>query len=122
MACSDGVLTREELNILKAITVDLNIRAQWFEVMASEWYGHVRGERAQEVPRKDELAAAYEVLGVAATATDEDIKKAYRAKAKKYHPDVLRAQGLPEGMIEKATAMMAKINEAWAKVKEARRI
>ena len=121
VACSDGVLTREELNILKAITSDLNIRAQWFEVMASEWYGHVRGERA-EVPRKDELAAAYEVLGVAATVTDEDIKKAYRAKAKKYHPDVLRAQGLPEGMIEKATATMVKINAAWAKIKEARRI
>ncbi len=122
VACSDGVLAREELNILKAITADLNIRAQWFEVMASEWYGHVRGERAQEAPRKDELVEAYDILGVAATATDEEIRKAYRAKAKKYHPDVLRAQGLPEGMIEKATATMAKINAAWAKIKEARRI
>jgi len=30
----------------------------------------------------------YSILGVDKNATDEDIKKAYRALAKKYHPDV----------------------------------
>ena len=121
VACADGRLTEEELNILKAITSDLNIRAQWFEVMASERYQRAR-QSAAKMPRKDELAEAYAVLGVAATATDEEVKKAYRAKAKQYHPDVLRANGLPEGMIEKATALMAKVNAAWAKIKEVRKI
>ena len=29
----------------------------------------------------------YKVLGVSPSATDEEVKKAYRALSKKYHPD-----------------------------------
>ena len=48
------------------------------------------------------------------------MKRAYREKAKKCHPDVLRAQGLPEEMIGKANEQMARVNEAWGRIKSAR--
>lgn len=56
----------------------------------------------------------YRVLGVSPQATDDEIKKAYRALAKKYHPDV--NNGSPE-----AEARMKEVNEAYSTVMKLRR-
>ena len=56
----------------------------------------------------------YRVLGVSPQATDDEIKKAYRALAKKYHPDV--NNGAPE-----AEARMKEVNEAYSTVMKLRR-
>ena len=51
----------------------------------------------------------YSVLGVSPNATDDEIKKAYREQARKYHPDNYADNPLADLAGEK----MKEINEAY---------
>ena len=60
----------------------------------------------------------YKVLGITPTATDEEVKKAYRRLAMKYHPD--KVEGMGEEVKKNAEAQFREINEAYEQIKAAR--
>ena len=58
----------------------------------------------------------YKVLGISSDATDAEVKKAYRALAKKYHPDNYVNNPLADLAAEK----MKQINEAYDEIQKQR--
>jgi hypothetical protein len=64
------------------------------------------------VPNKDKY---YEVLGVSKDATPNELKKAYRKMAMKYHPD--KANNLDEKTRAQYEAKFKEINEAYENLK-----
>ena len=94
----------------------------WIERRIREERWRARGSRQSPRHRANPLADAYRTLGVKPSASDEEVKRAYREKAKSCHPDVLRSQGASERKIAEATEKMAKINAAWTAISKERNI
>ena len=64
---------------------------------------------------KDDLAAAYKVLGISPSATDDEVKAAYRQMALKHHPD--RVSTLGDDVKRAAEKKFKEINDAKEKIK-----
>lgn len=119
MALADGHLDDSEERVLRQVAERLGISASAFERL-------IRMMRAQdsfrggEETRADNLELAYQALGVDSSASDAEIKKAYRKLMNQYHPDKLIGQGVPDDMIEAATERSQEIRRAYDAIKKAR--
>lgn len=87
--------------------------------------GSFRYASAGAEPRisdSEKLAQAYKVLEAAPGDGDQEIVKAYRRQLSRHHPDKLKANGLPESMIEHAKQRTQQIIEAYELIRERRGI
>jgi len=66
------------------------------------------------------MAQCYAELEVEATATDQEVKKAYRRQMSRHHPDKLVANGLPESMAQVAKEKTQRIQEAYEVIRATR--
>jgi DnaJ like chaperone protein len=68
----------------------------------------------------EQLAQAYKVLETTPDASKAEIVKAYRRQLSRHHPDKLKANGLPDSMIEHAKQRTQLIIEAYELICERR--
>lgn len=127
-AFADGRMHPNEKQLLEHISEVLGftrMQYQQLEAMVrAQRTFHQQGrsgyQQSRSEPRRDVLAEAYQVIGVEASATDAEVKKAYRRLMNQHHPDKLVAKGMPEEMVKLATEKSQEIRAAYDAIREAR--
>jgi DnaJ like chaperone protein len=106
ISIADGAINASEIEAVEKMSGYLGI--------ANSDYVSIRN---MFVPETD---SSYKILEIQPTATDEDVKKAYRRMAMKYHPD--KVSHLGEEFRKTADEKFKKVNEAYDKIKKERNI
>ena len=114
-----GQIGAEKRQLLWRVASGLGIgRAEVAQIEALARAYEQRGARG--ATESASLEDAYRVLGVAATASDGEVKTAYRRLMNQHHPDKLVARGLPESMASVAEQKTLEIRAAYETVKARR--
>lgn len=122
IAQADGRVTNDELAALREVGQAMGLSANDIEsLLAMGSYNNRRrygggnrqnsyGSSGGGYQSQDELANAYKVLGISPTASDDEVKKAYRQMALKHHPDKVSTLG--EDVKKAAEKKFQEINNA----------
>lgn len=106
IAYADGEVNTAELQVIMRTANIFGISQADFEALKAPYI------------KNEDPDWAYKALEVSATATDDDIKKAYRKMAMKFHPDKVNSLG--EEMKKSATEKFRTLNEAYEYLKKKR--
>jgi DnaJ like chaperone protein len=106
IANADSRISQEELNVV-------NLISDYMGVTNSDF----KSVKAMFIKETDN---AYKILGIDSSASDEDVKKAYREMAKKNHPDLV--SNLGDEVRQAAEKKFQEINAAYEAIKKQRGI
>jgi DnaJ like chaperone protein len=104
VANADGSISQTELSKVEQIAAALGIRPSDMESI-----------KAMFVKATD---SAYKILEISSSASDDEVKKAYRTMAKKYHPDKLQSKD--PALIKGAQEKFLKVQEAYEAIQKER--
>lgn len=106
IAYADGNINQKELTVIQRITWALGVSSLDLQSLQAPYN------------KQRDTNWAYDALEIKPDATNEEIKKAYRSMAMKYHPD--KVQNLGEDVKRKATEKFRAVNEAYEYLKDIR--
>lgn len=106
IALADEHLSKSEVDLIYEISMGLGISSADYVSIKNLF--------------QDDVASAYKVLEVDESVSDEQVKKAYRKMALRYHPD--KVEQLGEDVKKSAEAKFRKVNEAYERIKKVRGI
>ena len=104
IAKADGDVGTAELNVISRIATMLGIPAVEFESLRNMFYRNVDSD--------------YKILGIEESATDDEVKKAYRKMAVAHHPDKVAHMG--EEYLKGAKEKFQQIQDAYEAIKKRR--
>ena len=104
IAKADGDVAESEMRVIQSIAQKLGVSQKDFESLKNMFYRDVHSD--------------YKILGVDASATDDEVKKAYRKMAIAHHPDKVASMG--EEYQKGAQEKFMKIQEAYENIKKKR--
>ncbi|CAA0109020.1 Co-chaperone protein DjlA [BD1-7 clade bacterium] len=134
LALVDGQLEHGKRQVLHGIAHGLGIPAPVFDqllqiLQGQASFGNQGGQQyqghhqygSQARPSRDMLEDAFKALGVKSTASDREVKQAYRKLMSQHHPDKLMSQGVPDHVIKVATQKSQAIQAAYDVIKKHRK-
>ncbi|MGI9504027.1 MAG: TerB family tellurite resistance protein [Geminicoccaceae bacterium] len=112
VARADGDLKTGEIEFLREVAAIFGFDNDKFEQMRTTF-----GKPGERTSNGQD---PYKVLGMSRTATDAEIKQAYRRLVRELHPDQLIAKGLPKEFIDRANNRLAAVNTAYDQIEKQR--
>ena len=121
VAYSDGTVDEKEKAILYTIAQQLGFTRfeldRLLQMIEGQQHFHQGQQQQQQQASSDD---AYKILGVDESATDKEVKRAYRKLMSQNHPDKLASKGLPEEMMNLAKEKAQDIQKAYETLRKAR--
>ena len=108
IATADGMVHEAELDYLRSVSLLFGFDDARFEQIAAQ---HVVLEQGVD---------PYTVLGLTPGASRDEVRRVNRLLVAEHHPDRLIAKGVPEELIDVATARMSSINRAYEAITKPR--
>ncbi|NMT64308.1 co-chaperone DjlA [Marinobacter orientalis] len=120
---ADGVVHPAEHEMLVRIARGLGLPEAQVDQLEAMLRGAHTGKAGAsgQASSASQIDDAYKALGVSPSASDAEIKKAYRKLMSENHPDKLAGRGMPESMREMAEERTREISHAYDVIKEARK-